>query len=164
MAVEDLMGQLTGQPSPMGQGAPMGQGVPTGQPGAPPAGQQSIGSALGPLVSGPVDDFIVTLLSMMDDRGILNEAMSPAPPSIEQQVDDAEPIQEGDPLEYFSRAEIETLVAKFEATPPEFQQQIIQALQAEDPRAAQRIQAAIRMVRGSGGAGQPSPVGQPNMV
>ena len=148
MAVEDLMGQLTGQPSPMGQGAPMGQGVPTGQPGAPPAGQQSIGSALGPLVSGPVDDFIVTLLSMMDERGILEDAMTPGAAAVEDQVDDLEPMQEGDPLEYFNLEEIELLTSKFEATPPEFQQQIIQNLEAEDPRAAQRIRAAIRMVRG----------------
>jgi len=148
MANEDLMGQLTGQPSPMGQPAPMGQGAPMGQPAGQPAGQPSFREAFEPHVQDAVDDFVVTLLSMMDERGILEDAMTPGAAAVEDQVDDLEPMQEGDPLEYFNLEEIELLTSKFEATPPEFQQQIIQNLEAEDPRAAQRIRAAIRMVRG----------------
>jgi hypothetical protein len=106
---------------------------------------QSIGQTLGPMVTNEIEDFIVSAMELMDTKGILDESMS-GQKGLDDSADLADP--NADPRELMSMEEIELLVSKFEKTPPDFQEQIMQAMRAENPALEQRIRAAIRLVRG----------------
>jgi len=115
-------------------------------PQAPGTQAPSMRDQLSPLVQSPMDDFLNELVSIADDTGVLEEAMS-GTASVE---DEADALDIGaDPLEFLSEQQLTTLVQKFMAIPPEEQGPLVEQLrQTLPPEMVKRMEAIIRFVQG----------------
>ena len=103
----------------------------------------SLGAQLQPLVSNELEDFLATLIDVGDKKGVLDEAFGKQ--SVEGRLSG---VSGQDPRQAMTRDDMEALMQKFEKLQPDVQQQLLQALKQEDPRAHQEIIAGIRMLRG----------------
>ncbi len=147
---DQLLAQAGGQVQPTQPvGAAPVQGEPQVQGGIP--GQGGTSQALRQIQTqgDPTEEFLISLIELAESKGMDMDEIMGQPPSVEDQLDEQDPT--ADPAEFLSREEMEAMMQKFEAMPPEAQQGIMQQLQAEAPEMFQRIQAIMRMLRGSGG-------------
>ena len=113
-------------------GGQQGQAMPVAQK------PMSLTDHLTPLVQTPLDDFIVTLMEITDQRGELDAAF--LPPTPEEQMDNASP----DLLQDITKEEMGVLLDKFSKIDPPTQKMLLDEIKKADPRAYQRVLAAFR--------------------
>jgi hypothetical protein len=89
------------------------------------------------LVDSPESDFLMTIITVLDDMGILDETFG----DIQGDV-----LPEDDTSDELSREQIELLLGKFKALPPETQESLAAQMQQEAPDIFQKIQAGLRLV------------------
>lgn len=99
---------------------------------------------MGPMVTNPAEDFLVTMMQIADNHGILDQAFGPG--SVEDQMDVA---QAPDPMQFLDREELMTLVTKFMAIPEPQRTEIANTLRQElPPQVSQRLDAVLRFSQG----------------
>jgi hypothetical protein len=114
------------------------------QPGQPQV-QDNLRSQLNPMVQDPVDQFVVELMSIADDLGVLDDAFG------EESVEDQADLQDADadPFELLSREQLTRLVTLFLQIPEPQRSQIANTLRQElPPQVAQRLEGIVRFVQG----------------
>lgn len=112
--------------------------------------QSSLSDQLAPLVSNPAEDFLVTMMQMADDKGVLDSSFQDE--TVEDQYDVAE---NPDPMQFLSKEELTLLVQKFMAIPEPLRSQIGEQLRQQlPPQVAQRLDAVVRFVEGRDGQQQ----------
>ena len=114
-------------------------------PAAPVPSGSGFREHISQMAQNPMDDFLVELMSIADELGVLDEAFQP--PSVSEQVE----LQSGnnDPMEFLSREQLTILVQKFLAIPEPQRSQLKSELEEKlPPQAAQRIASIIRLVQG----------------
>jgi hypothetical protein len=137
---EDMLAQTAPPQLPGATGPVAGASM----DGAPQV-QDDLRSQLSPMVEGPVEDFLVELMAIADEVGILDDAFGEE--SVEDQVD----LQDinSDPMELLNRGQLESLVQKYMAIPEPERSQLGEKLAAElPPQVADRLAAIIRMFEG----------------
>ena len=114
------------------------------QPGQPQV-QDNLRSQLNPMVQDPVDRFVVELMSIADDLGVLDDAFGEE--SVEDQVD----LQDvaADPLEFLDEAQLSSLVNLYMQIPEPQRSELGNKLREElPPQVASRLEAIVRFVQG----------------
>ena len=114
------------------------------QPGQPQV-QDNLRSQLNPMVQDPVDQFVVELMSIADDLGVLDDAFG------EESIEDQADLQDADadPFELLSREQLTRLVTLFLQIPEPQRSQIANTLRQElPPQVAQRLEGIVRFVQG----------------
>lgn len=121
------------------------------QPELPgPAGQAPVGNvrdALAGQIQTPMEDFLVELMGIADDVGLLDEVMQPGNGNIEDQADLLDP--NSDPLELLNEQQLRSIMEKFTALPPNERSQIVNMLREQlPPNVAKRLEAILRFSKG----------------
>ena len=96
------------------------------------------------LVQTPMDSFMLTMLKYADRYGLLDTLGQPGD-DVQNQL---EGLGDEDILAYLSKEEIDELVTKFEAIPPDQQETLLNAVKQESPETYKSILARVRLVRG----------------
>ena len=136
---EDMLAQT----APPQQGA-LGPVTNAAMDGAPQV-QDDLRSQLGPMIEGPIEDFLVELMAIADEVGVLDDSFG------EESVEDQADLQDAnfDPMELLSRGQLESLVQKYLAIPePERAQLSEELAEALPPQVVARLAAIIRMFEG----------------
>jgi len=118
--------------------------APVTQDGQPQV-QDNLRSQLSPMVQDPMDQFVVELMSIADDLGVLDDAFGEE--SVEDQVD----LQDvaADPLEFLDEAQLSSLVNLYMQIPEPQRSELGNKLREElPPQVASRLEAIVRFVQG----------------
>lgn len=110
----------------------------------PLSGQSaSLSDQLKPMVTNPVEDFLVTMLQIADDKDVLDASFQ------EETVEDQMDVQENvDPLQFLDEQELVLLVTKYLAIPEPTRTQLGEQLRQElPPQVSQRLDAVLRFVQ-----------------
>ncbi len=111
----------------------------------PSAPQASMRDHLKPFNSGPVEDFLIELLGVADDLGVLDKSFGP--PSVADQLDVMD--QNSDPMQFLNRQQLESLISKFMAIPEPQRSQIAEKLkQSLPPQVVERLSSIMRLTSG----------------
>jgi len=100
--------------------------------------------SLSPLAQDPVDDFMVSLMGVADDLGLVDSITQ------EESMEDLTDLQDpsADPMQFLSEPQMIELVTKFEQIPEPQRSQLEQQLRSElPPQVSSRLDAVIRFVR-----------------
>jgi hypothetical protein len=119
----------------------------TGTQGQAPVapGDTSVREGLGQLAEGPIDDFLMELLSIADELGILDQAFQE--PSVADQADELD--ANADPFEMLNQQQLTILVQKYMAIPEPQRTQIgVELANQLPPQVADRLAAIVRFVGG----------------
>ena len=115
------------------------------QPSTTP--QPSFSDQLKPFNTGPVEDFIITMMSVADGKGVLDSSF--APPSVEDEADLLD--EQSDPMQFLTRDELVLLVSKFMAIPEPQRTQLADKMRQQlPPHIASRLEAVVRFAQGRG--------------
>jgi len=99
---------------------------------------------LSPMVTNEMEAFIVELLGVADDVGVIDDAFGQ--PSIEDQADILD--TSADPMQFLNEQQLTSLVQKFLAIPEPDRSNLEQTLRAElPPQISSRIDAVLRFVQ-----------------
>lgn len=137
--------ELPGNPMEQLAQPPMIDELTNTQPAMPGAPQASMRDQLKSFNSGPVEDFLIELLGVADDLGVLDKSFGP--PSVEDQLDVMD--QNSDPMEFLNRQQLESLISKFMAIPEPQRSQIADKLKQElPPQVVKRLSSIMRLTSG----------------
>ena len=156
------MPQGVGYPAPpanleedlLAQSAPPQQGVPGPVQAAVTSGvpqaADNLRDQLSPMITNEMEDFVVELMAVADDLGVLDSAFG------QESVQDQADLQDAaaDPMQFLNENQLIQLVTKFQAIPEPDRSKMEQLLRTElPPQVAQRLDAVLRFTttyRGQG--------------
>jgi hypothetical protein len=132
----------------LAQSAPPQQGVPgpvqaATTPGVPQAAD-NLRDQLAPMISNEMEDFVVELMAVADDLGVLDDAFG------EESIEDQADLQDAaaDPMQFLNEQQLIQLVTKFQAIPEPDRSRMEQVLRTElPPQISQRLDAVLRFVQ-----------------
>lgn len=114
-------------------------------PNTPKAAPPSFVDQLKPFNTGPVEDFLITMMSVADNKGVLDSSFGP------QTVEDAADLvdEQSDPMQFLSREELMLLVNKFMMIPEPNRTKLANELRTKlPPNVASRLEAIVRFAQG----------------
>ena len=106
---------------------------------------KSLVDHLAPLIQTPMDDFLVTLMNVADQKGVLDAAFQNS--TVEDQADLLD--QQADPLQFLSKEELQLLITKFMAIPEPDRSKLAEQLRQQlAPAVSQRLDSIVRFTQG----------------
>ena len=96
----------------------------------------------------PVQEFFVEIMGMGDDHDLLDSIQ--AEPDVESQLDEASGVNDQlDPMAEIGQEQMQVLVQKFNAIPPERQHEVVDLFRQElPPEMFRKLEAVVRLMSG----------------